>query len=211
MEAWGLPRVERRGRKERGEEEWASGGAAGECREGRRLVATGGDQGRVRGRIRHTARLVLSQVLTTAQQQIPGSRGGVKIPWHGPEARAVPCRGRPLFAHHGVLRLGKAIGTTQVRHEDHGLGAAVEAVLDGRHCAVDARRVGDDRRVLLVLGHVEIHTDQHTLALDVNILDRDSTAGAAGRVGERLRGLSHARRPVPCVPAWPLRGGHAGG
>mmetsp|Transcript_24291 Transcript_24291/g.76681 ORF Transcript_24291/g.76681 Transcript_24291/m.76681 type:complete len:426 (-) Transcript_24291:71-1348(-) len=59
----------------------------------------------------------------------------------------------------------------QVRGENHGLGAALQDALDGGQRAVDALRVGDDGWVLLVLGHVEVHTHEDTLAGNVNILD----------------------------------------
>mmetsp|Transcript_24287 Transcript_24287/g.76657 ORF Transcript_24287/g.76657 Transcript_24287/m.76657 type:complete len:426 (-) Transcript_24287:71-1348(-) len=71
----------------------------------------------------------------------------------------------------GELLHDATVRPSEVRGEDHRLCAALENTLDGGQCAIDALRVGDDGWVLLVLGHVEVHTHEDTLAGNVNILD----------------------------------------
>ena len=71
----------------------------------------------------------------------------------------------------GELLDDAAIGTAEVRGEDDRGGALLEAVLDGGEGADDARRVGDDGGVLLVLGHVEVDADEDALARNVDVLE----------------------------------------
>lgn len=52
-----------------------------------------------------------------------------------------------------VLGVGGPVGAAEVRHEDHGLGAGVDGVLDGGKGADDALVVGD---LLALEGHVEV-------------------------------------------------------
>ena len=107
----------------------------------------------------------------------------------------------------------RTVRATEVRHEHHGLGALLEAVVDRGHGAVDARRVGDHRRVVLVLRHVEVDTNEDTLASDVQAREGDLVhlgraislsrlrcrrrwrrrlAGGTCRISSRLGRLHHA-------------------
>ena len=70
-------------------------------------------------------------------------------------------------------RVARTVGAAEVRHEHDRLGALLKAVLDRGHGAVDARRVGDHRRVVLVLRHVEVDTNEDTLASDVQAREGD--------------------------------------
>merc|ERR1719199_1365814 len=61
------------------------------------------------------------------------------------------------------------LGSSQVRAADDALRSASQQVLDGREGRVNARRVGDDARVGLILRNVEVNAHEHTLALHVEI------------------------------------------
>ena len=47
----------------------------------------------------------------------------------------------------------------------------VQCILDGREGSIDSRCVGDDVGVFLVLGHVEVHTNEDQLVLEVHLVD----------------------------------------
>lgn len=65
----------------------------------------------------------------------------------------------------GVLLVGGAVGTAEVRHEDHGLGAIVEGVLDCGESTDNSLVVGD---VLVgVERDVEVDLGGVLLALEV--------------------------------------------
>jgi hypothetical protein len=44
-----------------------------------------------------------------------------------------------------------------VGHEDDGLGAVIDGILDGRQSTDDTLRVGDCGVVVLVEGHIEVN------------------------------------------------------
>mmetsp|Transcript_89931 Transcript_89931/g.279911 ORF Transcript_89931/g.279911 Transcript_89931/m.279911 type:complete len:410 (-) Transcript_89931:11-1240(-) len=79
-----------------------------------------------------------------------------------------------------VLRHYTTIRPPEMRREYHGLRAAFQHSLNRGDRAVDALRVGDDSRVLLVLRDVEVHAHEDALAGHVDILDLE-----LGRHGER--------------------------
>lgn len=54
----------------------------------------------------------------------------------------------------GVLGVGRSVGTSKVGHEDHGLGAIVDGVLDGGESTDDTLVVGDV--LIAVEGNVEV-------------------------------------------------------
>lgn len=58
----------------------------------------------------------------------------------------------------GVLGVGLAVGTAKVRHEDNGLGAMVERILDGGDGTGDTLRVGD--LLLGVKGDIEVDLEK---------------------------------------------------
>lgn len=55
----------------------------------------------------------------------------------------------------GVLGVGLAIGTAQVGHQDDGLGAVVDGILDGGQSTDDTLGVGDLQ--VLVEGDIEVN------------------------------------------------------
>ncbi|POR33511.1 Uncharacterized protein TPAR_06301 [Tolypocladium paradoxum] len=68
-----------------------------------------------------------------------------------------------------VLGVDLAVGAAEVGHEDDGLGAVVEGVLDGGDGADDALVVCD--LLVFVEGDVEVDLNQDPLALEVDIGD----------------------------------------
>ena len=62
-----------------------------------------------------------------------------------------------------LLRVA-ALRTAEVREQDH-LAALVGDFLDGRHDALDARRIGD---LAILHRHVEVDAHQHALAGDIS-------------------------------------------
>mmetsp|Transcript_56425 Transcript_56425/g.147063 ORF Transcript_56425/g.147063 Transcript_56425/m.147063 type:complete len:432 (-) Transcript_56425:63-1358(-) len=70
-----------------------------------------------------------------------------------------------------VLFHPAAVGTPQVRCQNHRLGPSLQDGLDSRQGAIDALSVGDFRRVALVLWHVEVDTHEDAFVLHINIID----------------------------------------
>jgi hypothetical protein len=77
----------------------------------------------------------------------------------------------------GVLLVLLAVGTAEVGREDDALGTIVEAVLDRWNGTLDTSCVGDDARVLLVLGNVEVNADENALVLNVHVLELELLEG----------------------------------
>ena len=66
-----------------------------------------------------------------------------------------------------------------MRAQHHRLGTVVKGILDGGQSGIDSGRVGDDVRVLLVLGHVEVDADEDTLVLQVHSVNLQLGQGSA--------------------------------
>ena len=86
----------------------------------------------------------------------------------------------------GELGLVAALGATQVGGQQH-LGALAHQVLDGRHGSADARVVRDPVGALFDR-HVQVHADEHTLALQVRL--SEVAHGLLGH-GQRARQAAH--------------------
>jgi len=69
-----------------------------------------------------------------------------------------------------VLGVDLAVGASEVGHEDDGLCAMVDGVLDGGDGTDDALGVGD---LVTVEGDVEVDANEDALALEVDVLDRE--------------------------------------
>ena len=67
----------------------------------------------------------------------------------------------------GVLGVGLALGTAQVRGQNH-LGVVAEGVHDGGQCSHDARVVGDGGAVFSER-HIEVDTDEDPLVGQVDV------------------------------------------
>lgn len=83
-----------------------------------------------------------------------------------------------------VLGVDLAVGTAEMGHEDDGLCAMVDGVLDGGDGADDALGVGD---LVAVKGDVEVNANEDALALEVDVLDRELVGerhvdGSAGQL-----------------------------
>ena len=70
-----------------------------------------------------------------------------------------------------VFRVGLALGTAEMRGEDH-LGLMSERVLDGRQRLADAGVVGDLGSVF-AKRDIEINADEDVLVLQIEVADRE--------------------------------------
>lgn len=90
-----------------------------------------------------------------------------------------------------VLLDSLAVGSAEMRGKDHGLGTLVNGILDGGQGGDDSLVVGDGGAVE---GDVEVDSDEHSLVLEIEILDgelvgkRHSVLVGKGGRGESGRG-----------------------
>lgn len=86
------------------------------------------------------------------------------------------------------------VWAAKVGSQHNGLGTLLKAVLDGGERADDASIVSDLRRVGLVLGNVEVDTDEHALACFQHTLCQHQTSHST-HGGRQKKGYQPRRRP----------------